>query len=639
MFPIRKCFVLASVLALFATPLFAKDYLDYRWPTTNVTATRYQSPIEEESHTLTVLPEMMLKNSGVTVLTEALSHISSVQSVDVAGVKSLFMRGLASNQYQFLYDGVSMYNPTSPQGTPLFDTLLIENLDRIEVVEGALSDVYGSSGMGGVVQLFPKENQNTFDIRFSNYSTGISTQLNQKIANTRLHLGYAYKTRSGTSALRNTTEHDPRDSTNFRIKLQRDLGFGEGTFSYFKSLSNSHLDESFDPSKSPLVQDDPNYSNRIDQDLTQFSVKMPLSDRLSNTISYQISALYQAASNATDNQHTQSSSETYNRGRSDQLDALWRLQATPSWVAAWGLSLYKEHNETGVASQSSFGPYNSFPGPSSQTRMGVHTKHFLTTPYGKYYTGLRTDYYSATSGSELFKEAHSYSLGVVLNDPLLNLDWKGNLSTGYRAPSLYEKSNFIGTSKIEEAYLKDVSVEKKWGNFGFGITVFQSNVTNKIDYRQLSIDPYIAGYTNLSGVSQSDGITYRIYSDQFLFLDYMSIGYTQQRAIKSNNTPYARVPERKLSALFGTHFDNLKIGGSLLYLSERFDDVFVGFDETPTSFPMRSYILANLSFSYPFGENFTGYVTIQNLLNDRYEEAFGYPTLERHVNYGLSYEF
>lgn len=122
-----------------------------------VTATRSALPLSKISASVTVIDGDQLRKSGVRTVAEALRTVSGaavVQSGSYGASTSLFLRGGESDYVQVLVDGVQVNSPGEQFN---WSNLAIEDIDRIEVVKGPASVLYGSDAVTGVVQLFTKQ--------------------------------------------------------------------------------------------------------------------------------------------------------------------------------------------------------------------------------------------------------------------------------------------------------------------------------------------------------------------------------------------------------------------------------------------------------------------------------------------------
>jgi len=119
-----------------------------------VTATRLPTPAAELPAAVTVLNGSALRAAGIRTVYEALRQVPAaaiVQQGSFGGVTSLFLRGGQSNYVKVLLDGVPL---NQPGGSFDFANLTTDDVDRIEVLRGPASVVYGSDAVTGVVQIF-----------------------------------------------------------------------------------------------------------------------------------------------------------------------------------------------------------------------------------------------------------------------------------------------------------------------------------------------------------------------------------------------------------------------------------------------------------------------------------------------------
>lgn len=122
-----------------------------------VTAHRLPVPADELTLSATVIDRAEIERSGAEQVSELLRSVAGVhvaRNGSWGGATSLFVRGGESNYVQVLVDGVPV---NRPGGDFDFSTLSTDNVERIEVVRGPASVVYGSDAVSGVVQVFTRE--------------------------------------------------------------------------------------------------------------------------------------------------------------------------------------------------------------------------------------------------------------------------------------------------------------------------------------------------------------------------------------------------------------------------------------------------------------------------------------------------
>jgi len=121
-----------------------------------VTATTLPTPSSALSQPVTVLKGDELRARGVVTVAEALREAPGAtiaQSGSYGGVTSLFLRGGESRYTKVLIDGTPI---NLVGGTQFFENLSMDNVDRIEIVYGPSSALYGADAVSGVIQIFTR---------------------------------------------------------------------------------------------------------------------------------------------------------------------------------------------------------------------------------------------------------------------------------------------------------------------------------------------------------------------------------------------------------------------------------------------------------------------------------------------------
>lgn len=137
-----------------------------------VTATRTAVPILASPDHVTVIGEEQIAAAGVLSVAEVLQQVAGVEIADsgtAGSVKSVSIRGSASAQVLVLVDGVRLND--SRQGMADLSQIPVESIERIEVLRGGTSALYGADALGGVVNIITKSRAETpFALRVQNGS-------------------------------------------------------------------------------------------------------------------------------------------------------------------------------------------------------------------------------------------------------------------------------------------------------------------------------------------------------------------------------------------------------------------------------------------------------------------------------------
>jgi vitamin B12 transporter len=154
----RRALIAAAAIAV---PLLAyAQEATTNLPEQVVTATRVPTPIEQIPAGVTVISRAAIEERGYTTLAEALSAVPGatlVQSGGPGGNASFFIRGTNSDHVLVLRDGMPLNDPSDPGGQFNFGVDLLGDVERIEVVRGPMSSLYGTGAIGGVVNIITRK--------------------------------------------------------------------------------------------------------------------------------------------------------------------------------------------------------------------------------------------------------------------------------------------------------------------------------------------------------------------------------------------------------------------------------------------------------------------------------------------------
>lgn len=123
-----------------------------------MTASRVAVPVTDVLADVTIIDREVLDQAAQTSLRELLGQQAGVQWVSNGSYRSstgLFLRGATSTQTIVLIDGVRVGSATS--GTAGLENMPLNRIERIEILRGAASALYGPDAVGGVVQIFTRE--------------------------------------------------------------------------------------------------------------------------------------------------------------------------------------------------------------------------------------------------------------------------------------------------------------------------------------------------------------------------------------------------------------------------------------------------------------------------------------------------
>ncbi|MCC6928612.1 MAG: TonB-dependent receptor [Gemmatimonadaceae bacterium] len=242
-----RCIVRLAILAIGAPvvapaaqhPATARDTT--RLASVVITADRIARPLAATTSAVTVLDGAALRAAGVTHLADALRTVPGLalaRSGSNGAQTSLFLRGGESDYVRLLVDGVPM---NDPGGALDLGALTLDNVERIEVVRGPTSVLYGSDAVTGVIQLFTRQAQQRLEsslaVRTGTYGTRVAeATVGARGATGGATLGYAHHASQGMLAFNNAYRNDVLTARGDAIvggmRSQLTLRHGDNSFEY-----------------------------------------------------------------------------------------------------------------------------------------------------------------------------------------------------------------------------------------------------------------------------------------------------------------------------------------------------------------------------------------------------------------------
>jgi len=221
-----------------------------------VTAARAAQPIADALADVTVIGADEILRSGVQSLAELLQRQPGVEIVQNGGpgsVAGALLRGANRGQTLVLIDGLRA--GSSSAGSTTLEAIPLDQIDRIEILRGPASSLYGADAIGGVIQVFTKRPQGTaltpnFSAGYGTYNTGtVSAGLAGTSGPVRYALQVGGRTSDGFNAIVNpdnysfNPDRDGLSTANLSANLVWTWASGqELSLQYFGNRLNSQFD-------------------------------------------------------------------------------------------------------------------------------------------------------------------------------------------------------------------------------------------------------------------------------------------------------------------------------------------------------------------------------------------------------------
>ncbi len=156
--------LLSSFLLVFASSAWAQQTAPaaVELPTVIISATGVPTPAEQIANSVTIVTAKEIEDEQHRTVPDALSLVPGmniVQTGGPGGQTSVFMRGTNANHVKVLIDGIDVSDSSNATNRFDFGQLLTGDIERIEVLRGPQSGLYGSDAIGGVISIITKKGE------------------------------------------------------------------------------------------------------------------------------------------------------------------------------------------------------------------------------------------------------------------------------------------------------------------------------------------------------------------------------------------------------------------------------------------------------------------------------------------------
>ncbi|MDX1618976.1 MAG: TonB-dependent receptor [Balneolaceae bacterium] len=239
-----------------------------------VSANRWEQSSQTVGRNVTVITRQEIERAFYTSVGDLLAEQQSVHIVgnnQTAGsVQSLFLRNSDGNHSVVMIDGVRLSDPSTPDNSINLAELSLAGVERIEIVRGSHSTLYGSSAIGGVVNIITRDRNDTgldgsLETAHGTFGSGTYSTHNTLSANYSLEnglyfdLGVDQQRTLGLDAtvdtVTNPNQFNPQDRDDFsKLDMNGKVGYSGTSFGLYASYRRA--DQETDLDQSAYVDDD-----------------------------------------------------------------------------------------------------------------------------------------------------------------------------------------------------------------------------------------------------------------------------------------------------------------------------------------------------------------------------------------------
>jgi len=610
-----------------------------------VSPTTIPTPSSQTASSVTVITAADIESQQYRTVPDALEAVPGlnvVQTGGPGGQTSVFIRGTNSNHVKVLIDGIDVTDPSNPNQSYDFGQLLTGDIERIEILRGPQSGLYGSDAIGGVISITTKGGSGPFKMTISADGGSYGT-FNQRvgISGSQDNFNYMFNVLHFSSTSVPVTplnelapgeqrNNDYYNNWTYSTKLGANLTdnfavnvVGRYTDSTLLYTGEDYVD--FFPPAPEALQDtqvDHQFYGRVEGVWSLFDGRFKNFFGVNYTNSWNLNIDPNPDSA---NAPPAVAPPTTNLGQRTQVDYRGEAQVLPGQTLVFGLEGKRETlwtNSTGAFD--SAGVY--MPTTTSaamddkagwvELRSAFADRFFVTS-------NVRYDDYDSFGGHTTFRIAPSY---VV---PWTDTQLKASYGTGFKAPTLTElyvnNPSFlvVGNPNLlpESSKGYDAGFEQPFlhDRLRVGATYFHNDITNLIEG---TTDPvtFVSTYVNVGEATTQGAEVFAALaatSAVNLRVDYT---YTEAKD-DSTGLELLRRPQNKASFTANWRAtDRLTVTGQVVYVGPWLDYNRPGTAELMAP----GYTLVNLAANYAITDRITAFARINNLLNQQYEDPLGF---------------
>jgi len=576
-----------------------------------ITPNRTPTDVGSIGSSITVLDQSYLENLTTPFVSEALRSVPGLEVVSTGApgqVTSVFIRGANSDHTLILIDGMRINN-NSTGGVDLAD-LRLEDVERIEIIRGPQSVVYGSEAIGGVINIVTSRPSAGLALKslseggsFGTYRQDLSVSSGNEDLRIRAGAGYLSSDGFSSASEKNgNSERDAYENTYASLAIAAPFasdGLAEASTRYLKGETDL---DGFEFGRGPV--DDPNYTQSHEMTLASVALSKPINE----TMKPRLELGFVDEDYLGEDPDTAFNAYEFT-SRSYQTSALLPMKVSDSQEVLLGFSYERREAQN----------LGSFDEADDVEGLFVHNQWSIPD-LASLGMGMRYDHVSS------FGEELTYRLALSAPVKASNGRFKSSLGTGFKAPSL-SQLYFPGYGNPDLDAEKSLGWDMGWEQsfleqtLTYNITFFHNSFKDLIAYDSTSMIP-----TNISE-GRAYGFENEVRALPSEFLE-VAVSYTYTDSEKEDSgDPLPRRPKHSAKAdLILGPYEQIKASASFRISRDR---------EEFSGEKMDDYEVCDLGLSYDFSPSVQPYIKVHNLFDQDYEEVTGYESPDLSIFAGV----
>ena len=591
---------------------------------------------------VTVIDAETIENSSESFLTDLLNN--EVQGMNIFSLggrgtnTGIQMRGLPKRYSTIYIDGVKMYDPSTPDNSFYGEGLFKDSIDRIEILKGSQSSLYGNSAVGGTINIFTKKGRlgkhQDAAVRYGeNNSQDVFYSIDGANEKQNYFVGFNYYKTDGISAMNNDSEKDPYENNSLTANYGYDIS-ENNTIENYLTLKESYL--KYD--EPTAGRDDT--KNSSDNFEAHYNFKFKNThNNFKNTFGLSKSGTSRMVTNYKNREHTY-------EGFKNMLTYLGEYNFNLDNKIVYGsdIEFFKAK-------------YPTDPGVYKTHDEEIHSQYvdYQFRPYENIYAtiGGRNDRHTLSGDEQSYRITGAYDLGN-------NSKIRSSYGTGFLFPAIYESGEYGWANQNGES----IHAEKTTSfDIGYETYINSLDLNFNITYFDILVEDPIMGSNTTDGQDNVPGAENKSkgieLSTNWTDKKKLNIGfnYTLTKSYSGMDcdkpekdkwgytscldtghgwleSAMVRVPIHALSSKISYQFKKNWDNSLLMTYKGRTRD-YGGTDYSFKDQILDEYFLVDLKSSYKLYDNYNLDFSVKNLFDKNYENSLDYSGTPRTMNIGL----
>lgn len=610
-----------------------------------VTATRTNLKQSQTGKIITVIDQKMISNNVGRSISELLNTQAGFfinGSDNAPGTnQDVYFRGAGSGSMLIVIDGTPVFDPSLTNNTFDLNSIALDQVEKIEILKGGQSTLWGSDAVAGVIQIFMKKGSKgktavNASAAYGTYNTFRSSAgISGSVKDLGYNVQYNYTKSDGFPAAYDSTgtknfKNDGFEQNTLQAELNYKIsnGLSARVFNNFSTYRNDLAGGAF--------TDEKDYTAKNNNNLAGASLQYHKKDFVWN-----FSGSYQHTQRTFLNDSTYISSpySTYFSGKyignTSTLESFASKKFTEHVQMVGGVQYIHQNTDQSYFSTGSFGPYQSALGKDSAH---IHQASAYASLLLTDLSGFNFELGGRINNHSIYGNNATYTI-----NPSWNIDANSklfvNISSAYKIPSLYQLYSDYGNKNLKPesstTYEMGIQTQSNDRKMSLRFAAFKRDIRNLIIF-YTDYATYNSQYINRDqqhdyGFEVESNIklaSFGSWSNNFSFVDGQGI----QNNVKADNL-YRRPKFTFNSAITIQPSTALTIIPSFKYVGSRLKGTY---DAGPAEQP--HYYTIDLYTGYSVNKNVRLFVDLRNITDQQYFDIVGYNSKRFNMMAGVTFK-